>query len=113
MTRILLALPILFAGCDRSTPPPHEHHHDHGGMPSVASKAKDVICQMEVDRTTAKKAEFDKADYFFCSDDCLKKFQAAPATYAKACSCATTMKICDCGHCSGKREPCDCGSGKK
>ena len=113
MKWLILALPLALTACgesahDHST---HDHHHD---SPAASSdKVKDPVCSMEVSKATAKKAEFDKADIYLCSDDCAAKFKADPSKYVKACSCATTMKNCDCGHCAGKREPCDCGHEKK
>lgn len=107
MRRMLLAAVVLLGGCDNG----HDHKDHAHPAPSAgaaASKATDPVCSMSVERATAKKADFDNADYFFCSDACLKKFQAEPAKYAKACACAKTMPTCDCAHCSGKREPCDC-----
>ena len=111
MRQLLFALPLLMAACDSG----HDHHdHDHGDHAAAATdKVKDPVCKMDVSKATAKKVEFDKADYFVCSDECAKKFSAEPAKYAAACSCAKTMKNCDCGHCAGKREPCDCGHEKK
>ncbi len=41
--------------------------------------AKDVVCGMTVDEKTAKfKAERDGKTYYFCSEQCLKKFQGDP-----------------------------------
>jgi len=110
MRSILLSLPIVltFAACAGKAPHSHEGHHDEKAHVE-GDKAKDPVCGMEVAKATAKKSEFDKADYFFCSDTCLASFKAAPTKYAKACTCAKTMKHCDCEHCEGKREPCDCG----
>jgi YHS domain-containing protein len=112
MRWLTLALPLLFfTACDSG----HDqsgHPHD-GAAAASGEKVKDPICKMDVSKATARKAEFDKADYYFCSEECLKKFIADPAKYAQACTCAKTMKHCDCGHCAGKREPCDCAGGKK
>lgn len=113
MRWILLALPLALWSCgDHHDGAGHDHHHDEKASAS-SDKAKDPVCGMEVSKATAKKADFDKADFYMCKDECLKKFQAEPAKYAKACTCAKTMKDCDCGHCAGKREPCDCGHEKK
>ena len=111
MRSILLSLPLVLslAACGNQGHPSHEGHHDEKAH-FQSDKAKDPVCGMAVAKITAKKAEFDKADYYFCSDTCLASFKADPTKYAKACTCANTMKHCDCGHCSGKREPCDCGS---
>jgi YHS domain-containing protein len=110
MKWLLLAIPLVMAACEK-----HDHDHEHGSgkhsheAPKVASdKAKDPVCGMTIAKGDCK-AEFDKADYYFCVDVCREKFQAEPTKYVKACGCAASMKSCDCSHCAGKREPCDCG----
>lgn len=110
MRSILLSLPLVLslAACGNQGQPPHEGHHDEKAHVQ-GDKAKDPVCGMAVAKTTTRIAEFDKADYYFCSDTCLASFKADPTKYTKACTCAKTMKHCDCGHCEGKREPCDCG----
>jgi YHS domain-containing protein len=111
---MLLALPLVLWSCGESHDEAvhkHDHHDEKASAPS--DKAKDPVCGMEVSKATAKKADFDKADFYLCTDECLKKFIVEPAKYAKACTCAKTMKDCDCGHCGGKREPCNCGKEKK
>ena len=107
MKWMLLSLPLILAGCGDA----HDHSgHSHGAhaAPPAADKAKDPVCGMEIAKAGARKAEFDAADIHFCSEACEKKFQAEPAKYVKACSCSKTMPDCDCGHCAGKRIPCDC-----
>lgn len=99
------ALPLVLAACGKHDPAAHDHEKK---VAAPSDKAKDPVCGMAVTPSTAKKAEFDKADYFFCSGECVKKFQAEPAKYGKACTCAKSMGKCDCDHCSGKRLPCDC-----
>ena len=42
--------------------------------------AKDPICGMMVDETTALYAERDGQTFYFCSDSCLQKFLSTPAT---------------------------------
>ena len=117
--RVVLTLAVVaaFVGCDSG-------HHDRASSDPAAKKAlesvktlpgadkvKDPVCGMTIAKG-AIKADWDKADWFFCSEVCREKFVKEPAKYAKACPCATTMKGCDCTHCEGKREPCDCGEHK-
>jgi membrane fusion protein, copper/silver efflux system len=49
--------------------------------------AKDVVCGMDVDETKAvaagRTSAHDGHTYFFCSDECKKKFEANPARYAE------------------------------
>jgi YHS domain-containing protein len=62
-------------------------------MPAVAhtsqtsGQAVDPVCGMEVDikeaTTAARKAEHQGVIYYFCSDDCKKKFDAKPGEYLK------------------------------
>lgn len=108
----LAAVAVALAGCDSGS----HGSHDHGvakkslesakGLPG-ADKVKDPVCGMMIAKG-AIKADWDKADWHFCSESCREKFTKEPAKYAKACSCAKTMKNCLCTHCEGKREPCDC-----
>ncbi len=100
---------VLFAGCDKGHDASGPHHHEKSAeKPAADGKVKDPVCGMTIAKGD-RKAEFDKTDYFFCADACLEKFKATPTKYVKACDCATTMKSCDCEHCTGKRAPCDCG----
>ncbi len=113
---VVLATVLALASCDSGS----HSGHDHGvhqksiesakGLPG-ADKVKDPVCGMSIAKG-ALKAEFDKADWYFCSDSCREKFTKEPAKYAKACACATTMKNCLCSHCEGKRDPCDCAEHK-
>ncbi|MBI2932786.1 MAG: YHS domain-containing protein, partial [Planctomycetes bacterium] len=85
-----------------------DDHARHDHAPAAAdAKVTDPVCHMTIAKGD-RKAEFHKADWYFCSDVCLQKFKADPAKFAKACACATAMKKCDCAHCGGKREPCAC-----
>jgi Cu+-exporting ATPase len=44
--------------------------------------AKDPVCGMDVDETTAKHtAEYDGQTYYFCAPGCKKSFEAEPRTY--------------------------------
>ncbi len=50
--------------------------------PDIGSKAKDLVCGMDVNPSTAKfKAERDGQSYYFCSAGCLQKFKSDPARY--------------------------------
>lgn len=110
MKWMLLAIPLVLAACEK-----HDHDHDHGSgkhshdtQATAGDKVKDPVCGMMIAKG-AIKAEHDKADYYFCAEGCRERFQAEPAKYAKACGCTGSMKGCDCGHCGGKRDPCECG----
>lgn len=41
--------------------------------------AKDPICGMDVDESSALSAERDGQTFFFCSDHCRQRFLSAPA----------------------------------
>ena len=72
----------------------HGHHHggdeadEHSGdgnLRWVAPKqAVDPVCGMTVQTASAKSAVYDGHVYYFCSQDCRAKFEATPASYAKA-----------------------------
>ena len=105
---MLLALPLLLVSCDSKEDPKHS---GHGTMPAAsADKVKDPICGMMIDKEKAIKHTHEKANYYFCNEECLKKFKADPAKYAVCCTCEKTAKKCDCGHCTPKGETCDCHS---
>lgn len=56
----------------------HHHHHEH----QAPNKVTDPVCGMSVDPDTAKfKTTYDKHDYYFCAENCLKKFKADPEKY--------------------------------
>lgn len=48
-------------------------------MTTTVTKSKDPICGMAVDETSIFHATRDGKTFYFCSDHCLKKFQATPA----------------------------------
>jgi Cu+-exporting ATPase len=48
-------------------------------MKESKSVTKDPICGMIVDEATALHAERDGKTFYFCSDQCQKKFLATPA----------------------------------
>ncbi len=44
---------------------------------------KDPVCGMEVDpKKAARHTEHNGKTYYFCSEGCLKRFQANPGAYA-------------------------------
>lgn len=44
--------------------------------------AKDLVCGMEVDTTTAKHtSEFEGQTYYFCAPGCKRAFEAEPQKY--------------------------------
>ncbi|MDE2227772.1 MAG: YHS domain-containing protein [Alphaproteobacteria bacterium] len=78
----------------------HGHHHDGaradkpGGNPRWAppDKAVDPVCGMTVQTDGAKSAVHDGQVYYFCSQNCREKFEAAPASYAKPTTAAQGEK---------------------
>jgi YHS domain-containing protein len=54
-----------------------------GGQSSSPQREVDPVCGMTVDKATAKSAVHQGQVYYFCSQTCREKFEAAPATYAK------------------------------
>ncbi len=53
------------------------HHADN-----KSDVVKDLVCGMNVDPETAQyKTEYKKHDYYFCAENCLKKFKADPEKY--------------------------------
>jgi Cu+-exporting ATPase len=63
--------------------PHHDHqHHHHGHAAPAADAATDPVCNMKVDRATAKwTSEHNGETYYFCSEGCLRKFEADPEKY--------------------------------
>ncbi len=60
----------------------HEHHagHHHGNISS--DMQTDPVCGMSVNPETAKhKTSYKKENYYFCAENCLKKFKADPEKY--------------------------------
>ena len=100
-TVMLLALPLILVSCGKEEPKAPT------SPPAVADRAQDPVCKMPVDKKTSIKITHEGADYYFCAEECVKKFKAEPAKYAAHCSCANMKRACSCDHCGGK-EPCDC-----
>ncbi|MBK7362172.1 MAG: heavy metal translocating P-type ATPase [Micavibrio sp.] len=60
----------------------HEHHADHHHRNISSDMQTDPVCGMNVDPETAKhKTSYKKEDYYFCAENCLKKFKADPEKY--------------------------------
>ncbi|MDA3896601.1 MAG: heavy metal translocating P-type ATPase, partial [Desulfobacteraceae bacterium] len=63
----------------------HEHHHhDQTPPPDKAAEEsvlKDPVCGMDVGKDSPHHAEHDGGMIYFCSENCLKKFQENPSAY--------------------------------
>lgn len=59
------------------------HHKSTAASSDKATKVADPVCGMMVDPTTAGKAEFAGATYYFCSTGCRAKFVTDPGKYLK------------------------------
>lgn len=84
----------------------HGHGHGHGDQRPQAGgssgssgvgwvppeKDIDPVCGMTVETTGAKSAIHDGHAYYFCSQDCREKFEAAPETYLKPAA-ATPLEM--------------------
>lgn len=92
----------------------HDHSsHEHGDDKDKSGKVVDYACGMKISASKIS-SKFEGKDYQFCSQACQKKFNENPkgvltVGFEKACVCKKEMPECDCNHCSGKLEPCDCG----
>ncbi len=47
----------------------------------MAHEAKDPVCGMTVDTSTAEHTHYDGKEYFFCSATCKAKFEKNPKQY--------------------------------
>ena len=53
-----------------------------GSVPSVGpAQVRDPVCGMTIERATAKTCAHRDTVYYFCSDQCRSKFEAAPETF--------------------------------
>jgi Cu+-exporting ATPase len=107
---LLLGAAVFAAGCKRKE---HDHKHDHDhkrDAPAPSAALADPVCGMKVAEGSSKGArEANGKKFGFCSEGCLKTFDADPKKYGWGyCGCAKTMPKCDCGHCKGQAEPCGC-----
>lgn len=63
---------------------PHGDGHGGGGLDkSVPEATTDPVCGMSVQTASAKTAVYGGTAYYFCSQDCRAKFEAAPGSYVK------------------------------
>ena len=46
------------------------------------AKSKDPVCGMDVDPAVGRKEKTAGREFYFCSEDCARKFKANPAQYA-------------------------------
>ncbi|WP_415874001.1 heavy metal translocating P-type ATPase [Burkholderia ubonensis] len=62
----------------------HAHHREgHFGNGGAEAPLRDPVCGMPVAKTSRFHSEYDGEPYFFCSQACLTKFQAAPSKYVE------------------------------
>jgi YHS domain-containing protein len=91
-----LAVVLVITGCDKKeekTEIEHEHHQgsemhsetEHldreSGDQKSTMKARDPVCGMFVERAGAIEAVFEKETYYFCNEECHRKFLADPHGY--------------------------------
>jgi YHS domain-containing protein len=69
-------------------------------------KIIDRVCEMQIDKDRAKTYKKDGHKYYFCSKKCKKIFKKNPEKYA--CICPPSDDGCNCYHCTGTGELCDC-----
>jgi len=75
----------------------HGHHHAHRGTDDRPTgevipprEARDPVCGMIVEPSTAKSSVHDGRVYYFCSQECRKKFETTPLTYVKSTAVSST-----------------------
>jgi len=66
------------------------------------NKTSDLVCGMEIDKRTAKKASFEGKDYYFCSDNCKAEFEKNPK--------AAIMKAMKTSNTHGMKTKCEDGT---
>lgn len=60
----------------------HDDHKGCCGSHSKTSAVKDPVCGMDVNPATAQyKTNYNEQTYYFCAENCLKKFEAEPEQY--------------------------------
>ncbi len=64
---------------DRHAP----HHEGHFADDGAEAPLRDPVCGMSVTKTSNFHSEHNGKPYFFCSQACLTKFQAAPSKYVE------------------------------
>ncbi len=88
----LVAIGLLFffmmrksGGCCGGGHGGHEEHDNHGHGNGQDDKHIDPVCSMEVDPESAQHTSEYKGDtMYFCSDQCLEKFENDPESYSKS-----------------------------
>lgn len=70
----------------------HMQHSQHQPAFASGNMAKDPICGMMVDKTTALSRERDGRSYYFCSDTCLRTFES-PERELKAMKTRVTIAL--------------------
>ncbi len=75
-------------------------------LASRGGKVVDRVCTMQIDKDGAKTYKKDGHKYYFCSKKCKKTFKKNPEEYA--CICPPSSDGCNCYHCTGAGELCDC-----
>ncbi len=73
---------------------------------SHGRKVIDRVCTKQIDKDGAKTYKKDGHKYYFCSRKCKKTFKKNPDKYA--CICPSSHDGCNCFHCKGTGELCDC-----
>ncbi len=61
---------------------PEQHTPDPARLATRDSAtAQDPVCRMMVDPTQARSTSYSGKDFFFCSEECQKRFQHQPTAY--------------------------------
>ena len=58
-----------------------EHHHHHPEQHDQTAGGTDPVCGMSVQASTQHRTTVEGREYLFCSANCLKRFESAPASY--------------------------------
>ncbi len=69
-------------------------------------KVIDRVCTKQIAKDGAKTCKKNGHRYYFCSKRCKKIFKKEPEKYA--CICPSSSNGCNCYHCTGTGELCDC-----
>ena len=71
-----------------------DDHGDDGNLRWLPpNQAADPVCGMTVQTAGAKSTVLDGDVYYFCSQDCRKKFGAASASYVKLTAASSQQKM--------------------
>ncbi len=110
MKRLAWTIPLIFlAACEKAPEPAKAPPSTMPPPATAGDRARDVICQMMVDKATSTKHVHEGTAYYFCAEECLKQFKADPKKHASPCACGKTSKKCPCDHCGHHQGMCDCG----